>query len=100
MVVLVVCGSGHDAAKTAEWGALAAAFLAAGAQTVVAALADVRADQAVEQIAELLTAGGSDGREIARILAAQQQASLLETNATRTLLAPKESFLFQVFCLA
>ncbi len=98
-LLLAVCGSGRDHADTAEWGALAAAFLASGARRVVAALADVPAESALALACAIAPELAGDSRSVARALAAFQRGHLTDGSVPMSALVPADALLFQLFCL-
>jgi hypothetical protein len=98
--MLAVCSAGRDHADTAEWGALAAAFLASGARRVIAAVADAPAENAVALACAIAPELAGDSRSVARALAAVQRGHLSDGGAPFSALVPADALLFQLFCLA
>jgi hypothetical protein len=99
-LMLAVCSAGRDHADTAEWGALAAAFLASGARRVIAAVADAPAENAVALACAIAPELAGDSRSVARALAAVQRGHLSDGGAPFSALVPADALLFQLFCLA
>jgi hypothetical protein len=99
-LLLAVCSAGLDHADTAEWGALAAAFLASGARRVIAAVADAPAENAVALACAIAPELAGDSRSVARALAAVQRGHLSDGGAPLSALVPADALLFQLFCLA